>query len=120
VEELFETLRDKALSHLHSKFQDPWMKSLPEKYFEFAGNYHKLPLHNLGASIRNAYQFAPKVSGTESWIETKLAPPCLETSTPTFFNAEDYSKHLIGLVRQNCSTEIPNILFLTFASIFFL
>jgi hypothetical protein len=102
VKELFKTLKVDALSHLQYKIQKPWIESLDEKYYEFAGNYHRLPWYNLPKTDRSAYQFEV----TREGIETKMAPPCPETSTPTFFTAEDYSKHLIGLVRQNCSIEL--------------
>jgi hypothetical protein len=102
VIELFETLKFDALSHL-ALGDAPWKQTLAEKYHIFAGNYHKLPLDNLPTTNRSAYQFeviSPCIIGTQ------MAPPCPETSTPTFLNAEDYSKNLVGLVRQNCLTEI--------------
>ena len=39
--------------------------------------------------------------GSERPVVLKLAPPC-HRGQPVFYNAEDYSKHLIGLVRFVC------------------
>jgi hypothetical protein len=55
-------------------------------------------LDNLPALNRSGYQFE---AISPCIIRTQMAPPCRESSTPTFLNAEDYSKNLVGLVRQN-------------------
>ena len=42
-------------------------------------------------------EFEPKIMP-----ELKMAPPVVKNAAaPTFFNAEDYAKHLIGNVRQS-------------------
>ena len=83
VQSLFETLYKDGLAHNWTIFS-PWKEALDPKYHHFAGNYHCLPAaHSYGFKIR------------ESEVELTMAPP--STGQPSFFDAKEYAKHLIGL-----------------------
>lgn len=74
---------------------DSWRETLKAKYHHFAGNYHKLadkdPYRSYVARKR-----MPDGSFTPV-VQLKMAPP-VASSPPSFFNAEEYAKHLIGNV----------------------
>ena len=93
VEELF-TLLTESLGRLDNEeghgFDKHWKDVLPKEYHCFAGNYHKLDLNG------NFHRF--EIIGKDPFVGLKLAPP-MENNSVDFFNAQDYSKRLIGLVR---------------------
>ena len=109
VEELFQTLQDKALCHQFDEynnetgkkvgmFEGYWKDILPKKYHHFCGNYHLLP-------CTDPHRFGP-TNKEPTYIELKLLPPVnvvgeeedyIYTTGVSFFNAENYSKHLTGL-----------------------
>ena len=75
-----------------------WRTKLPGDLHCFAGNYHKFPgyghyphrcfIHKVGDSFEQA-------------VALKLAPPLKhEREKPSYFKADAYAKHLIGLVRS--------------------
>lgn len=95
VESLFQTLWNSALA-ITSRGQTPWTEQLPAQYHTFAGNYHALP-------VSDSYRFEvvkeEEEEGFSPVIRILMAPPVSrDTAEPSFFNADDYSKHLIGMV----------------------
>jgi hypothetical protein len=86
VRTLFSTLTEDGLSKLF--IGQSWRESLDSKLHHFAGNYHAIP-------EGTAYRFAEPKSGFEEHI-LKMTPPQTGTG-PEFFDAQEYSKHLIGL-----------------------
>jgi hypothetical protein len=90
VRELFYHLQNDALAKMLEG--ESWRDSLCEKYHHFAGNYHGLP-------VKNPYRFDVVKDGDWCKVELLMAPPVAKnSSTPSFFDAEEYAKHLIGMV----------------------
>jgi hypothetical protein len=85
VEHLFTELFAKAFSLQHPKESRPdtlWKKQLEPKYWCFSGK----PVR-----YEEAYNYTEQAP----YIRILLNPP-LATKNPDFFNAEDYSLHLLG------------------------
>lgn len=101
VNELFQELHRNALilqrrEDAEFDAQQPWRKCLPKKYHHFAGNYHRLP--------DEPYKFELLKSSPDDFdifgmLHVKMAPPLPRLDAkPTYYNSEDYAKHLIGNV----------------------
>merc|ERR1740139_1006825 len=105
---LFHALRDDALCHQYEEFNSVtkekvgefcshWRDKLHPKYHVFGGNYHQLP-------CSDPHRF--EVSTDFPYVDLMLSPAVniikdeesfITTTCPCFFNAENYTKHLIGL-----------------------
>jgi len=101
VDELFQELHRNALilqrrEDAEFDAQQPWRNCLPKKYHHFAGNYHRLP--------DDPYKFELLKSSPDDFdifamLHVKMAPPLPRLDAkPTYYNSEDYAKHLIGNV----------------------
>ena len=88
VRDLFQKLRDDGLM-LQMMDDDDWRDRLDEKYHHFAGNYHNL-------DVTDYHRF--DIISEPPFVSLKLAPPVKGTENVSFFNAMDYSKHLLGNV----------------------
>jgi hypothetical protein len=105
VKELFASLVEKGLA-LTLVTQPDWRTQLPQELHCFAGNYHDFP--GYGRNPHRCYIYADEDQA--QFIALKLAPP---TSIDSFFKAESYAKHLIGLVRS-WSTYVVVVLVVVF------
>jgi len=81
VQALFEALLHDGLGMI-SQAQPHWSQKLDQKYHRFAGAYHDLP---------ESYRLF-----RDGDAVLKMSPPAGSAARPTFFDAEGYSKHLVG------------------------
>jgi len=86
MKDLFEKLTDVNRPHKSAS----WRENLDKRYLTFGGNFHKFPNHQ-------PYIFSLiQIPKGEYQIKMRMAPPIESNKIPSFYNEEEYGKHLIG------------------------
>lgn len=95
---LFKKLLEDALV-LNNKNDEKWRQRLHKKYHVFSGNYHNIPWTALEG---NFHHFDAIWEGSLAKLKLTAAydrgNDDSNASSIQFYDAEEYAKHLVGLV----------------------